>query len=168
MKTLVYATHHKPPVYRDGYLPGQRPESEPHAEQAHFSAAHLQKFTRLNFTTFKSTPGQRHEPDQVWIGSNAFRFERGVCDKVRHGEQNALAEIAAVDAQLLMLAEKKQALLHTRQALLEDAYARGRKLRADEIKEARCICTPIHCEMECPACGGPSAKTSCKAGEASS
>ena len=24
-----------------------------------------------------------------------------------------------------------------------------------------CVCTPIRCDMECPACGGPSAKTPC-------
>src|ERR1017187_2565449 len=26
----------------------------------------------------------------------------------------------------------------------------------------RCVCTPIHCEMECPACGGPSSKEPCQ------
>jgi DnaJ-class molecular chaperone len=34
---------------------------------------------------------------------------------------------------------------------------------ADAMMAAPCVCTPIRCDMECPACGGPSAKTPCKA-----
>jgi hypothetical protein len=139
-KTLVYHDgrnrRSQRIYYHDGYMPDARPENEPREDRAQFMAAHLSKFRTLNFATMTSKPGQRHEPDTVHIGSFFFRFERGVCKRVRHGHPDALATVASIDEQLAELAKRKAALLQEKQAALEDAYDRGRKLRADEIRNA--------------------------------
>ena len=60
--------------------------------------------------------------------------------------------------------------LHQRDEAFDRADAKsGRVPHADRVRfadammAAPCVCTPIRCDMECAACGGPSAKTPCKA-----
>jgi hypothetical protein len=133
-------------VYRDGrhYRRAALPSPEAaanHAAVALYQPAYVQpagKRGYINFATGKVTERRepaRRVPQAVLVGSrnspgghHRYFFERGSVPKVRVISAEHQTALADLDARIAALEQE-------RRDLAEDAYARGRHLRLDDVIE---------------------------------
>lgn len=113
--------------YHRAVLPGEDPGAYTAArfEEGHTYMAK----TYASMSKFFAGEGKnvrRHIPDGIRVGSNRLELERGVCSKLRFMPEEIVDAIDQIDEQI-------KSLIRERNALLEDGYARGRKLRAADL-----------------------------------
>ena len=99
---------------------------------SHVVEAHSQSYVDFNHP--ERGLGKRRVPKQTFpdaarAGSCRYYFERGSCKQVRVISAEHVEKLAALDDQI-------RELENERCELVEDAYARGRYLRAEDIKDA--------------------------------
>lgn len=76
---------------------------------------------------------KRRTPPTVEIGVNGFLIKRGVVDDVRLVPADVVLALDNCDAELARLQVTVDAIRSAQLAIMEDGYARGRKVKLEEI-----------------------------------
>jgi hypothetical protein len=66
-------------------------------------------------------------PDSLRFGSLRLEFERGICPKARWMPPEVVAALDEIDKRIAALSREHM-------ALLEDGFARGRKVRVEDVR----------------------------------
>jgi hypothetical protein len=136
---IVYQSHRKPQQFNTAYLPQDAPPRDHHFRVAKFIPEHDVDGGTLNMRTGTLTSRRWHELDQVEIEHASFRasFSLLTCATVRVMSEDDAAAIAAADRDIAAYREEMERkiaeLKAGRQALLEIAFKRARKLHQRDI-----------------------------------